>query len=95
MGGRRRRQIAASQASRDADSIIDLAEGEAVSLLAEAETQARRYLAEAKEAADRLHRERASIVSDTSESLLAHAQRVKAESRNLLAALEEATRRVS
>jgi hypothetical protein len=82
-----------AQRTRTAQELIGLAEEAALSLLAEAEAEARRYLEETKEYADRFGRERARIVSDASDTLLAQAERVKSESRSLLAALAEVSRR--
>jgi cell division septum initiation protein DivIVA len=83
-----------SSAGRHAKSIIELAEGAAVSILAEAEAQARRYLEETKQCADKLTRARAQVVAESSDSLLEQAARIRSESSNLLANLDQAARRV-
>jgi vacuolar-type H+-ATPase subunit H len=86
--------LATSTAER-IGAIVEAAERAAVAVIDDAETQARQHLDEAQAEADRLVAERFASLASLTDSLLAQAESIKAESERLVARLEEAKHRIA
>jgi vacuolar-type H+-ATPase subunit H len=86
--------LATSTAER-IGAIVEAAERAAVAVVDDAEKQARRHLDEAQAEADRLVAERLASLTSLTDSLVAQAESIKAESERLVARLEEAKRRLA
>jgi hypothetical protein len=86
-----RQSLATSTAER-IGAIVEAAERAAVAVIDDAEKQASRYLEEAQAEAERLAGERLAPLTELTDSLIAQADAVKAESERLVAKLEEAKR---
>lgn len=76
-------------------AIVEAAERAAVTVIDDAEKQAQRQLEQAREEADRLVAERLGALSQLTDSLIAQAESIQAQSQQLLAALAEAKRQVA
>lgn len=85
--------IATTTAERLA-AIVEAAERAAVTVIDDAEAQARRRLEEAQVEADRLVSKRLASVADLTDSLVAQAAAIRDQSKQLLASLAEAKRRI-
>jgi vacuolar-type H+-ATPase subunit H len=85
--------LAADTAERLA-AIVEAAERAAVTVIDDAEKQARRQLDDARAEADRLVGDRLAALSDLTDSLIAQAEAIGEQSRQLVASLEEAKRRL-
>jgi vacuolar-type H+-ATPase subunit H len=86
--------LASSTAERLA-AIVEAAERAAVTVIDDAEAQARRRLDEAEEEADRLVADRLASLADLTDSLIAQAAAIRDHSKQLLASLSEAKRRLA
>jgi hypothetical protein len=86
--------LATSTAERLA-AIVEAAERAAVTVIDDAEKQAQRQLEQARAEADRLVAERLDSLSELTDSLIAQAEAIQAQSQQLLASLAEAKRRVA
>ena len=75
--------------------IIDAAERVAAGIRDDAEMQARRYVEDAKRRAGELTSDRLNLISETSDSLLEQARNVKAQSEELLHALQDAAAKIT
>lgn len=75
-------------------AIVEAAERAAVTVIDDAEAQARRRLEQAQVEADRVVAERLSSLSDLTDSLVAQAAAIRDQSKQLLATLAEAKRRI-
>jgi vacuolar-type H+-ATPase subunit H len=75
-------------------AIVEAAERAAVTVIDDAEKQARRQLEEAAVEADRLVADRLAALAELTDSLIAEAEAVHGQSERLVAALEEAKRRL-
>lgn len=88
------RPLATSTAERLA-AIVEAAERAAVTVIDDAEAQARRRLEQAEAEADRLVAERLASLTDLTDSLIAQAAAIRDQSKQLLASLVEAKRRIA
>lgn len=86
--------LATSTAER-IGAIVEAAERAAVSVIDDAEKQARRHLDEAQVEADRIVADRLASLTSLTDSLVAQAESIKAESERLVSRLEEAKRRLA
>ncbi|HEX5714150.1 MAG TPA: hypothetical protein VFX85_12635 [Solirubrobacterales bacterium] len=86
--------LASSTAERLA-AIVEAAERAAVTVIDDAEKQAQRQLEQARSEADRLVAERLDSLAELTDSLIAQAEAIEAQSQQLLASLAEAKRRVA
>jgi hypothetical protein len=75
-------------------AIVEAAERAAVTVIDDAEAQARRRLEEAQVEADRLVADRLASVAELTDSLVAQAAAIRDQSKQLLASLAEAKRRI-
>jgi hypothetical protein len=75
--------------------IIDAAERVAAGIRDDAENQARRYVDDARRRAEELTSDRIRLISQTSDSLLEQARAVKAQSEELLSALQAAAAKIT
>jgi hypothetical protein len=76
-------------------AIVEAAERAAVSVIDDAEAQARRRLEQAQVEADRLVADRLASLSELTDSLVAQAAAIRDQSKQLLATLAEAKRRIA
>lgn len=76
-------------------AIVEAAEQAAVTVIDDAERQAQRQLEQAQGEADRILAERLGSLADLTDSLIAQAEAVQAQSQQLLASLAEAKRRIA
>jgi vacuolar-type H+-ATPase subunit H len=76
-------------------AIVEAAERAAATVIDDAEKQARRQLDDARAEADRLVGDRLAALSDLTDSLIAQAEAIGEQSRQLVSSLEEAKRRLS
>lgn len=76
-------------------AIVEAAERAAVTVIDDAEAQARRRLEQAEAEADRVLDERLSSLSELTDSLVAQAAAIRDQSKQLLATLAEAKRRIA
>jgi vacuolar-type H+-ATPase subunit H len=86
--------LATSTAER-LSAIVEAAERAAVTVIDDAEAQARRRLEEAAVEADRLVAERLASLTELTDSLVAQAAAIRDQSKQLLATLAEAKRRIA
>lgn len=86
--------LASSTAERLA-AIVEAAERAAVTVIDDAEAQARRRLERAQVEADRLVADRLASLTDLTDSLVAQAAAIRDHSKQLLASLAEAKRRIA
>jgi vacuolar-type H+-ATPase subunit H len=86
--------LAADTAERLA-AIVEAAERAAVTVIDDAEKQAQRQLEQAREEADRLVAERLGSLGELTDSLIAQAEAIQAQSQQLLAALADARRQIA
>jgi hypothetical protein len=86
--------IATSTAERLA-AIVEAAERAAVTVIDDAEAQARHRLEQAEVEADRLVTDRLASLADLTDSLVAQAAAIRDHSKQLLASLAEAKRRIA
>ncbi|HEU4392165.1 MAG TPA: hypothetical protein VFR04_00880 [Solirubrobacterales bacterium] len=86
--------LATSTAER-IGAIVEAAERAAVAVIDDAEKQAAQHLEEAQAEAERLAADRLASLTDLTDSLVAQADAVKAESDRLVAMLEAAKRRLA
>jgi hypothetical protein len=86
--------LAGSTAERLA-AIVEAAERAAVTVIDDAEAQARRRLEAAQVEADRLVGDRLASLSELTDSLIAQAAAIRDQSKQLLASLAEAKRRIA
>jgi hypothetical protein len=86
---------AVSMATDRGQLIIDAAERAASGIRADAETQARRYEEEARRRAEQLTLDRIRLISQTSDTLLEQTRSVKAQSEELLYALQDAAAKIT
>jgi cell division septum initiation protein DivIVA len=75
-------------------AIVEAAERAAVTVIDDAEAQARRRLEQAQAEADRLVAERLGSLADLTDSLVAQAEAIRAQSERLIFALQEAKRQL-
>jgi len=76
-------------------AIVEAAERAAVTVIDDAEEQARRHLEEARVEADRLVADRLASLGELTDSLVAQAAAIRDQSKQLLASLAEAKRRIA
>jgi cell division septum initiation protein DivIVA len=76
-------------------AIVEAAERAAVTVIDDAEAQARRRLEQAEAEADRLVADRLDSLTDLIDSLVAQAAAIRDQSKQLLASLAEAKRRIA
>jgi hypothetical protein len=76
-------------------AIVEAAERAAVTVIDDAEAQARRRLEQAQVEADRLVADRLASLSELTDSLVAQAAAIRDQSKQLLATLAEAKRRIA
>jgi vacuolar-type H+-ATPase subunit H len=86
--------LAASTAER-LNAIVEAAERAAVTVIDDAEKQAQRQLEQARVEADRIVSERVAAMLDQVDSLIAQAAAIRDQSKQLLASLAEAKRRIA
>lgn len=86
--------LASSTAARLA-AIVEAAERAAVTVIDDAEKQARSQLEQARTEADRLLADRLDSLSELTDSLVAQAEAIRAQSEQLLVSLAEAKRRIA
>jgi hypothetical protein len=86
--------LATSTAERLA-AIVEAAERAAVTVIDDAEAQARRHLQQAEAEADRVLADRVAAMTDLTDSLIAQAAAIRDQSKQLLASLAEAKRRIA
>lgn len=86
--------LATSTAERLA-AIVEAAERAAVTVIDDAERQAQRQLEQARTEADRMLAERLGSLTDLTDSLIAQAEAIQAQSQQLLASLAEARRQIA
>lgn len=79
-----------SEASRQIDEIIDVAEGIAAEIQADARSEADRYMEERRHEADELLGERTETLGELSGTLLEHAEQLAAQTREMTTALDRA-----
>jgi hypothetical protein len=75
-------------------AIVEAAERAAVTVIDDAEAQARRRLEQAQVEADRLVADRLASIAELTDSLVAQAAAIRDQSKQLLASLAEAKRRI-
>jgi vacuolar-type H+-ATPase subunit H len=75
-------------------AIVEAAERAAVTVIDDAEAQARRRLEQAQAEADRLVAERLGSLAELTDSLVAQAEAIRAQSERLIFALQEAKRQL-
>jgi hypothetical protein len=85
--------LATSTAERLA-AIVEAAEQAAVTVIDDAERQAQRQLEQARTEADRVVAERLGSLTELTDSLIAQAEAIQAQSQQLLASLADAKRRI-
>jgi cell division septum initiation protein DivIVA len=85
--------LATSTAERLA-AIVEAAEQAAVTVIDDAERQAQRQLEQARTEADRVLAERLGSLTELTNSLIAQAEAIQAQSQQLLASLADAKRRI-
>jgi vacuolar-type H+-ATPase subunit H len=76
-------------------AIVEAAERAAVTVIDDAEKQAQRQLEQARTEADRLLEERIGSLAELTDSLLAQAEAIRAQSEQLLGSLAEAKRQLA
>jgi len=86
--------LAASTAERLA-AIVEAAERAAVTVIDDAEKQAQQHLEQARIEADRIVADRVASLGDLTDSLVAQAAAIRDQSKQLLASLAEAKRRIA
>lgn len=86
--------LAASTAERLA-AIVEAAERAAVTVIDDAEKQAQEHLEQARTEADRIVADRVASLTDLTDSLVAQAAAIRDQSKQLLASLAEAKRRIA
>ncbi len=86
--------LAASTAERLA-AIVEAAERAAVTVIDDAEKQAQQHLEQARIEADRIVADRVASMVDLTDSLVAQAAAIRDQSKQLLASLAEAKRRIA
>jgi vacuolar-type H+-ATPase subunit H len=86
--------LAASTAERLA-AIVEAAERAAVTVIDDAEKQAQQHLEQARVEADRILADRVASMVDLTDSLVAQAAAIRDQSKQLLASLAEAKRRIA
>lgn len=86
---------AVTMATERVQLIIDAAERVAAGIREDAEEQAARYVDDARRRAEELTSDRIRLISQTSDSLLEQARNVKAQSEELLSALQDAAAKIT